>query len=87
MGGGGGKREAREARKQAERTYELQKEQLELQKKQLAELEAKEKGKEAERQARLEELLKRKRRGISSTILTNWSALGEPAISRRSLYA
>ncbi len=55
----------------ADRMYQLQREQLELQKKQLAELERKEKGAAAAKQEKLEELLRRKRTGRRATILTS----------------
>lgn len=83
MGGGGD----RGAREQAERSYEIQREQLELQKRQLAEAEEKEKSKERYRQQALEELTRRKKVGRKATLLTDWESLGTPEVSRASLYA
>ena len=71
----------------ARHAYKLQKEQMELQKKQLAALEAKEKAIEAEKQQKLDELVKQKRKGRTATILTDWENLGEPSISKKSLYS
>lgn len=82
MGGGG-----RPDTSAADRSYELQKENLKFQRQQLAEIKAKEKGIEAAKQEKLDELIKRKRTGRRATILTDFESLGLPAISRKSLYA
>ena len=86
MGGGGGgigtlfgllPSPAKPDTSAADRAYELQKEQLELQKKQLTELETKEKGADVAKQAQLDNLLKKKKTGMSSTILTDSGILNE----------
>ncbi len=55
----------------ADRAHQLQREQLELQRKQLAELERREKGAAAAKQEKLEGPLRRKRTGRRATILTS----------------
>ena len=66
MGGGGGGQEAA-----AEKSYQLQLQQFEFQKQQLAELEEKEKGRKASEQEILLQLLRRKKIGRRATILTD----------------
>ena len=79
-GGGGSSREA-------DRAFELQQEQLRLQRKQLKELKLKEQGIEAAKQLKLDELIKRKRKGFGATILTDFGLLGEADISKKSLFS
>lgn len=83
------KEKARRAAEEArdDKMYQLQREQFELQKKQLAELEMKEKGKKAAVAEMFERLLKRKRTGRTATILTDFERIGLPPVARRSLYA
>ena len=79
--GGAGK-----AQREADRAYQLQVEQLELQKAQLKELEEKEKTKKFTEQQLLETRVKR-RKGTASTILTDISDFGAMDVSRKSLYS
>ena len=74
MGGGGGG----EQRAAAEKSYQLQLQQFEFQKQQLAELEEKEKGKKAAEHEILLQLLRRKRTGRRATILTDKETLEPP---------
>ena len=73
MGGGGGGQEAA-----ARRSYDLQLQQFEFQKQQLAELEEKEKGKKAAEHEILLQLLRRKKTGRRATILTDKETLEPP---------
>ncbi|MFZ2937605.1 MAG: hypothetical protein WA066_02750 [Candidatus Omnitrophota bacterium] len=75
------------AKDQAQQAYDLQKQQLALQQQQLTDLASKEANIEATRQAALDALIKRKKIGRASTLLTDWQSLGLPNISRKSLYA
>ena len=79
-GGDGG------AREQAEKSYKLQLEQLELQKAQLAELATKEQQKKFGEQQLLETRLKR-RTGRRGTILTDIGNFGAVDVLKKSLYA
>ncbi len=73
------------ARREAERSYQLQLSQMALQEKQLKELEEKEKEKKFNEQQILESGLKR-RVGRKSTILTDIQDFGSANVSSRSLY-
>ncbi|MDP2218551.1 MAG: hypothetical protein Q8J68_14835 [Methanolobus sp.] len=75
------------ATRAAERSYALQKEMFEFQKEQLAELEAKEKGKKVMEREVLERLLTRRRTGRKATILTDFGSLGLPSLGKQELYA
>jgi len=73
------------AKREADRAYKLQKQQLELQQRQIEELEAKEKASKYNEQMLLEEKLKR-RSGRKAMMLTDLSDFNFN-VNRKSLYA
>lgn len=70
----------------ADAAFKLQQEQLALQKKQLAEMELKEKGAAAAKQSKLDELLKRKKTGRASTLLTGGDGVIEETTGSKALF-